>query len=68
MFAANASNPLGAAALNQEALEYRGNLEKLKEFLPALHARLLAEKARLKTAKAHVEAAAAWVRASTRTL
>jgi len=57
-----------AAALEKESLEYRGNLEKLKHFLPGLHVRLLAEKSRLETARTHVAAAAAWVRASKKTL
>lgn len=58
----------GAAALEKESLEYRGNLEKLKHFLPDLQVRLLAEKSRLETARTHVAAAAAWARASKKTL
>ncbi|MBZ5657307.1 MAG: hypothetical protein LAO56_18730 [Acidobacteriia bacterium] len=57
-----------AAALEREALEYRRNLEKLKDFLPDLHGRLLAEKARLESAQLHVTAAAAWARASKKIL
>ena len=56
------------AALEKESLEYRSNLEKLKQFLPDLHGRLLAEKARLENAQLHVGAAAAWVRASKKIL
>lgn len=56
------------AALEKETLEYRSNLEKLKDFLPDLHGRLLAEKARLETAQTHVAAATAWARASKKTL
>lgn len=56
------------AALEEESLEYRSNLQKLKHFLPDLHVRLLAEKSRLETARAHVSAAAAWDRASKKTL
>jgi hypothetical protein len=56
------------AALEKESLEYRGNLEKLKHFLPGLHVRLLAEKSRLETARAHVAAAMAWARARKKTL
>lgn len=52
------------AALAGETSTYRDNLEKLKRFLPDLHARLLAEKARLETAQTHVAAASAWARAS----
>ncbi len=57
-----------AVALEQETLEYRSNLERLKHFLPELHGNLLAEKARLETAQTHVAAAAAWARASKKTL
>ena len=57
-----------AVALEIEALEYRGNLEKLKHFLPDVHGRLLAEKSRVETARAHVAAAAAWDQASKKTL
>ena len=57
-----------AAAVEQETREYRNNLEKLRSFLPDLHARLLAERARLENARNHVAAAAAWAHASKRTL
>jgi hypothetical protein len=57
-----------AVGLETEALEYRGNLEKLKHFLPDLQVRLLAEKSRLETARSHVAAAAAWGRASKKLL
>ena len=57
-----------AAALEKESLKYRSNLEKLKHFLPDLHARLLAEKSRLEAAQTHVAAAAAWARANKKTL
>ena len=57
-----------AMTLEKESFEYRGNLEKLKHFLPDLHGRLLAEKSRLETAQTHVAAAAAWARASKKTL
>jgi hypothetical protein len=53
--------------MQQEMIEYRTNLEKLKLFLPELHGNLLAEKSRLETAQAHVATAAAWARASSRT-
>ena len=55
------------AAVEKEALEYRGNLEKLRDFLPELHANLLGEKARLETAQSRVAAVAAWTQASVRT-
>ena len=57
-----------AVALKKESLEYLGNLEKLKHFLPGLHGNLLAEKLRLETAQTHVAAAAAWARTSKKTL
>ncbi len=60
--------PVSATELERETLKYRRNLEKLKDFLPDLHERLLAEKARLETAQSHVAAAAAWARASNKTL
>jgi hypothetical protein len=57
-----------AAPFAQATLEYKTNLENLRDFLPELHGNLLAEKSRLETAQAHVAAAAAWARASTKTL
>jgi hypothetical protein len=63
--------PLNSGAggtLEQESLEYRSNLEQLKQFLPDLQGRLLAEKARLENAQLHVAAAAAWTRASKKIL
>jgi len=63
--------PAGSEAIAQfarEAREYRSHLEKLKQFLPALHLRLLAEKSRLETARTHVAAAAAWDRVRKKTL
>ena len=56
------------AEFAQASLEYRNNLEKLKEFLPQLHGNLLAEKSRLEAAQVQVAATAAWARASTKTL
>jgi hypothetical protein len=61
-------NSEAAAAVQKEAFEYRGNLEKLGRFLPDVHARLLAEKSRLQNARTHLTAAAAWGRASRNTL
>jgi hypothetical protein len=65
---ANETQANDAAAIELESLDYRHNLEKLQQFLPDLHARLLAEKARIETAQTHVAAAAAWARASKKTL
>jgi hypothetical protein len=53
--------------LKNESLEYRSNLEQLKQLLPDLQVRLLAEKSRLEIAKSHIAAVAAWTGASTRT-
>jgi hypothetical protein len=55
-------------AVEKEALEYRGNLEKLKRFLPDLQMRLLAEKSRLQTTRVHLAAAAEWHRSRNKTL
>src|SRR4030088_1247267 len=62
------AEPEAAVALKKESLKYLSNLGKLKDFLPDLPGRLLAEKARLETAQSHVAAAAAWARASKKTL
>ena len=53
--------------LKNESLEYRSNLEQLKQLLPDFQVRLLAEKSRLEKAKSHAAAAAGWAGASTRT-
>jgi hypothetical protein len=62
------SDAVGAIEIEEESLEYRSNLEKLKLFLPDLHGRLLAERARLESAQSHVAAAASWARSSKKTL
>jgi hypothetical protein len=51
--------------LKNESLEYRSNLEQLKQLLPDFQVRLLAEKSRLEEAKSHLALAAAWAGAST---
>jgi len=56
------------ADFEKEKSDYRRNLELLKQFLPGLHVRLLAEKARLEAARLQVSAAAAWARVSAKTL
>lgn len=45
-----------------ECAEYRRNLELLKQFLPYIHGRLLAERARLENTQTHLVAASAWAR------
>jgi hypothetical protein len=57
-----------AAAFEKEVLEYRGNLDALKRFLPDLQVRILAEKSRLETARSHLAAAASWAQLSKKTL
>lgn len=58
------AHPEARVALAEEALEYRRNLEALKQFLPDLQGRLLAERARLETERSQVAAATAWAGAS----
>ena len=60
-------SPEAAPELKNESLEYRSNLEQLKQLLPDFQIRLLAETSRLEVARCHVAAAAAWAGASTRT-
>ena len=57
-----------AVAFDEELLEYGRNLERLKNPLPEVHERLLAERSRLETARNHATAATAWARASKETL
>ncbi|HEX8815597.1 MAG TPA: hypothetical protein VF753_08860 [Terriglobales bacterium] len=71
--AANCIRELPPHATNEPALEkhlsdFRHHLEQLKQVLPALHARLLAEQARLSQTQTQINAAAAWVEANQRTL
>ena len=60
--------PEAAEAVERATLEYRINLEKLRDILPELQGNLLAEKSRLETAQAHIASAAAWARGSTTSL
>jgi hypothetical protein len=55
-------------AFVQQTLEYRANLENLRDFLPKLQSNLLAEKSRLETAQIEVAAATEWARTSSGTL
>lgn len=57
-----------AEAVQLASLEYRSNLEELRDFLPQLHGNLLAEKSRLEAEQAQLTAASAWARTSTGTL
>ena len=54
--------------LDREVAEYRGHVERLRDFLPSLHTHLLAERARLEAQRARVRSAAEWARASRQTL
>jgi hypothetical protein len=47
---------------------YYENLEQLREVLPALHARLLAERTQLERERRHLRAASGWAQASKETL
>lgn len=58
---------LADTAFEQEARDYRANLERLLQFLPSLQVRLLAEKARLETVRTHLASASAWAGASQNT-
>ena len=57
-----------AGALAREARDYEANLFALKQFLPALHVQLLAEKSRLETSRSHLTSAAAWAGTAKKTL
>jgi hypothetical protein len=50
--------------LTLELERYRGNVERLRDFLPALHRQLLLERTRLEAQRARVQSAAEWARAS----
>jgi hypothetical protein len=51
-----------------ESLEYRRNLEQLKQLLLDLQSRLLVERSRLESARNHIAAAADWAGTSAKTL
>ena len=57
-----------SADFDKEKQAYWRNLEALKQFLPGLHVRLLAEKSRLEAARIQVSAAAAWAQARRKAL
>jgi hypothetical protein len=57
-----------SSAFAEEKLAYRRNLEELKQFLPSLQVRLMAEKSRLEDAKNRVAAADAWAQARSKSL
>jgi DNA repair exonuclease SbcCD ATPase subunit len=55
-------------ALQQQISDFRDHLQQLKEALPALQTRLLAEQANLSKQQAQFNAAAAWIQANRKTL
>jgi len=54
--------------LDVELERYRRHVERLRDLLPCLHSRLLAERARIEGQRSRVQSAAAWARASRQTL
>lgn len=56
------------AALDGEVGEYRQNVERLRAFLPTIHAALLRERSRLEQERTRVRGAADWARLSRQTL
>jgi hypothetical protein len=58
----------GDADLNLELERYRGNVERLRDLLPAIQSELLAERARLEAQRTRVQSAAEWARASRQAL
>jgi len=54
--------------LEQELNQYRRNVERLRQVLPAIHSTLLEERSRLEQERARVESAAEWARRSRETL
>ena len=64
----NPHSSRATAAFENELLDYRGNLEAFRRFLPDLQIRMLAERSRLESARSHVAAVAAWARVNKKTL
>ena len=54
--------------LAHELSEYRRNVERLHELLPAIHASLLRERAQLESERARLGSIAQWTRGSRQTL
>jgi len=54
--------------LERELNDYRKNVERVRDLLPAIHGTLLRERARLEQRRARVESAAEWARRSRETL
>jgi O-succinylbenzoate synthase len=60
--------PRDGGVYTAELDAYRDNLQQLREVLPALHVRLLAERAQLEQERRHLGAASRWAQASKETL
>lgn len=56
------------ARFQVEMGEYRQNLERLRDRMPAIHRCLLAERARLEAERTRIESAVEWVQGSRQTL
>jgi hypothetical protein len=54
--------------LQAELGEYRHNLERLRDQMPAIHSSLLAERARLEAERSRIESAMEWAQSSRQTL
>lgn len=54
--------------MDGEINSYRKNVERLRDIVPIMQTRLLAERARLEAERTHLESAAAWARANRKTL
>lgn len=54
--------------LRAELGEYRRNLERLRDRMPAIHSHLLAERARLEAERTRIESAVEWAQGSRQTL
>jgi hypothetical protein len=54
--------------LNAEIVEYRRNVERLRDLLPFIHTQLVRERARLEAERARLESAENWARSSGQTL
>ncbi len=54
--------------LQHEIYEYRRNVERLRDLLPAIHKSLLQERARLEQERLRIDSAGEWARRSRETL
>ncbi len=54
--------------LDAELCAYRRNLERLRDWMPAIHRQLLAERSRLEAERLRIESAVQWAESSRQTL